>query len=115
MVSMKTSVSRTRKRRTNDSLTGSSWRYSDSQRFHPRLRVGLTEFLDLLGVVEQVHRPALVIGQRRLARIDAEDVVERGQHVLRRVVPTLRPFAAGGGGADDLAHLETAADHHAEA
>src|SRR5262249_49717032 len=39
--------------------------------------------VDRLGVVQQGLRPAEVVRQRG-RRVDAEDVVQRGQHVLRR-------------------------------
>src|SRR5262249_32841069 len=54
------------------------------------------EFLDLVAVVEQVHRPPGEVGQGR-RRIDAEDVVDRRRDILRRVGPAagLPPTPAG--------------------
>ncbi len=46
-------------------------------------------------VVQQTNRTALMVGQRR-HRVDAKHVVERGQHVLRRVRLALGDFAARG-------------------
>ena len=47
---------------------------------------------DLFPVVDQVLRPAHVVGEGH-ASIDAHDAIERGQEVLRRVRPALGPSA----------------------
>src|SRR5262245_9435823 len=59
-------------------------------------------------IIQEINRPALVIGQGG-NRVDAEDVIEGGQDVLRGVGLAARAFAAGVGGADDLAHAQAAA------
>jgi len=55
------------------------------------------EFGHLVAVVEEIDRTALVVGQRG-CRVDAKDVIQGGQHILRRVRPSLRIVAAGVGG-----------------
>ena len=50
----------------------------------PLFAVSLHQLFNLTAVVEQVDRPATVVGESG-RRVNAEYVIERGQHVLRRV------------------------------
>src|SRR5262245_6760005 len=56
---------------------------------------------------------ALVVG-KGVGRVDAENVVECGENVLRRVGLAFRPFGSGVGFADDLAHAQAAAGKEGE-
>src|SRR5262245_19388520 len=73
-----------------------------------RSRAQLDQLRDRLPLVEQVLRPAAEIGKRR-AGVNAEDVVERRQHVLGTDAPVLRSLGPAIGLADNLTGLQTAA------
>src|SRR5262245_41849895 len=68
----------------------------------------LYQLCDLFAMIEQILRPAGEVRPRR-RRADAEHAVEGGKHVRGGEGSTGSAFAPWVGGADDLAHLQTAA------
>src|SRR5262245_61667510 len=62
-------------------------------------------------VVEDVHRAAALVGEGD-GGIDADGAVERGKNLRGRAAAVTRVFAAGAGGADGLAHFQSAARDH---
>src|SRR6516165_11007543 len=67
------------------------------------------QFADWPGIVEQILRPAVVIGQRDFQRY-AQRVVNGGDDVLEADGAAARAFSPGIGIADDLAHAQAAAE-----
>lgn len=51
-------------------------------------------FFDGLAVIEEIMRPAIMIGSGR-SRVDPQDVIKRGQDILRIVSARDRIFASG--------------------
>src|SRR4030095_10848496 len=70
--------------------------------------VALDKFSNWIPVVQQILRTAAVVGNRR-GGIDAEDVIERCQDVLRCVSARDRILAGGVRRPDVLAHAQATA------
>ena len=57
---------------------------------------GLQQFRHRFAVVEDVHRPAALVGEGE-GRVDAQGAVDRGQKLRGRAAAVARVFAAGAG------------------
>src|SRR6266851_1000488 len=68
------------------------------------------EFRYWLAVVEDVHGPAVAVGES-LAGIDSQGVVESAEHLGGLDGPIFGMLAAAAGTADGLTHLQAAASH----
>src|SRR5207302_2064117 len=68
-------------------------------------------FADRFAGLDQVNRPALVVVEGHLARVDPEVMEDRGRHVLRSDGPVCDELAPRRAAADRLAHPHQAAAH----
>ena len=78
------------------------------QRFSKASPDNSNHFLDRLPFIEDGDGPAGVVLERQV-RVDAEHVIDRGQHVGRQQRPLHRMLGLGVGGADHLPAAQAAA------
>ncbi len=62
------------------------------------------QFADRFPMIDQILRTPRLIGNRRVAHVDAQSVIKRGEHFLIVDRAELRDFAQTIRGADDLPH-----------